>query len=510
MKLLQGHWGIRSPLFIGILSGFFSGLAFIAHLPLLFVLSFLVFIYQLRQTKTIAKALLVSFFYALFFYSSGLYVLLTLIDQYALSDSLIIIFIIFLALAYLILLFLLAVLVLRFFAQRSDVVWAIIVMPTVFALSEWLKTFLFTGFPWFQSSHLFVDVLNAEYSIFGEIGVGFLFYTVVGCLYLLIKYFKKINLIQLVSISLVFLLTVSIVHYAMYAYVYPETKNADNIAIRLINTQVGHEDKDSIHQSTSRLMQYQDIARLKPKPDLFFLPEGAIEKNLRFYPETIKKGFDDLEKKGIHSLSGGYYSDFIGEYNVIYTNEQPVYMKQHLLPFGEYTPKAFSFLNNYFPDISHGGLASKQYYSDAVRIGGETIAPIICFEVFFANEARERIIKSGMIAVFTDLDFLKANWVKRYLLNVARVRALEFSKPLIQSANGSMTAFINKMGKVETMASSSLPYINQMVSLNYKPSLFASSGYFYALFLPFMNIIFVLLLSARSFLIGKRCDYVCQ
>ncbi len=512
LKLSQGHLGVRSPLFIGMLSGLFSGLAFITHFPVLFIFSVLVFIYQLRKTETIAQSLLMGFSYALFFYSSGLYVLLALIEQYTLSDSLIIILIIFLALSYLVLLFLLSVFVLRFFSRCSDVVWAIIIMPTVFALGEWLKTFLFTGLPWFQSSHLFVDILNVEYSMFGEIGVGFLVYTLVGCLYLLIQHAKQVSRIRLISVSLVLLLMVFTVHHAMYDYVYQDEIDVDSVDIRLINTQVSTEEKNSMHQSASRLMQYQDIAQLQPKPDLVFLPEGVIEKSLHFYPETVKKGFDELKKQGIYSLSGGYYRDLVGEYNVIYANnsQSPVYMKQHLIPFGEYSPKTFHFLNSYFPNIQHGELTSKQHYSDVVRVAGKVIAPMICFEVFFSYEARENIIKSGMIAVFTDLDFLKTNWVKHYLLNIARVRAMEFSKPLVQSANGSITAFVNKKGKIETMASSSSSYINKTVSLSYKPSLFASSGYLYALFLPFTNGIFVLLLSAGSFLTGKRSNYVWQ
>ncbi len=449
--------------------------------------------------------------YSLAMYSSGLYILLSLSQGYDDSYSVVIWFVNSLIILALVTLFVFVVFLLKLLSKSSNLVWFIVLLPSFLVFHEWLKTFVLTGFPWFQASDLLVNVLNVEYSIFGALGVSFIFYTFIGLLCLFIIAIKrKEGVYRSFALFIGVLVSGVFVHELLYAQIYVEDDTEETILVTLMNTKISSKNKNSIRYSTTQLLQYQDIAMLEPKANLVILPEGSIQRSLAIYPSNVTKGFEQLKENNVYVLSGGYDEDFRGEYNTVYSNvtNKSVYMKQHLIPFGEYMPKAFSFLASVFPDINKGNLSTKDYYSGVIKIGGQTIAPVICFEIFFPEEMRKKANKSGMIVVFTDLGFLKDRWSKRYMLDVARVRAMEFSKPLVQSSNLSITAFINKKGEiVKNTEEIEAPYIKNSMKLNMSKSIFGQYPYMIFI-LPSLNILIIMLISFLYIGIKKRKSYV--
>ncbi len=509
---VTSRWVIRNPTTFSVLMGALAGLSFTQHLPLLFILSFLTFLFQIRASKSIYSAFLSGLVYSLTFYLSGLYVLFMLAENYDTSYILSLGIINIFILLYCMTFFIVPAVILRSLVKLPHHMWFLVLMPTLFVMGEWLKTYLFTGFPWFQASHLLVDWLNVEYSLFGELGVSFLFYSFIGCTYLIIKSNNHLASSAMLIASFVGVSILS--HLLMGTIIYSGSIKPTNLTVRLLNSQVNIEDKNSLSLSSSRLQQFLNIGSLSPKPDVILLPESSIEYPLEKYPSIIRNQLEKLNNKGIQVVSGGYYQDNIGEYNVLYSGDplKPVYMKQHLIPFGEYFPESFSFLKHYFPDISKGNLRTKKYFSGNLTIANQIVTPMICYEMFFADEVRAKSINSGILMLFTDLAFIKSNWAKEYLFNISRIRAMELSKPLLQIANSSITAIVNKKGKVLKQAGTSISFIEHDVELSYKPSVYATKGYFYALLLPLFNLIIVSIFSLRSklspIITNKRPCYV--
>ena len=506
------RWAVSYPSVVSLLMGFMAGFSFTQTNPLLFILSFLIFIFQIRSSKSVLRALGIGFLYSLSFYISGFYVLFMLAQGYDASYSVSLLMINFIILFYCMFFFIAPSIILRGLSKFPDHLWFLILMPIMFVGGEWFKTFLFTGLPWFQASHLLVDWIDVEYSLFGELGVSFLFYSFIGVIYLLIL---KTNTLKASALLVGLFVTVVVLeHQVINKLVYTGTSNSSHLDVRLLNSQVAIEDKNSLSLSSARLQRFLNIGNLSPKPDLLLFPESSIEYPLKKYSYLIQNQFNKLNSKGVHIVAGGYYQDILGEYNVLYSGEplKPVYMKQHLIPFGEYFPTMFSFLKEYFPSIDKGNLNTKKYYSGELKAANQTVAPIICYEILFSSEIRERAANTGILMLFTDLAFIKADWVKQYLFNIARIRAMELSKPLLHIANSSTTAIINKKGDIlKQTVTSSVPYIDETVYLNYKPSIFAKEGYLFALLLPLFNLMIIGLFSLRSKLTMKsikRPSYV--
>lgn len=505
------RFSLLSAILVSLLLGGISGLSFIIPQPALFLFSNVFFFLAVRSFRSIKLTVVCAGLYSLAMYSSGLYILLSLSQGFDDSYSIVIWFVNSLIILALVALFVFVVFLLKLLSKSSNVVWFIILLPSFLIFHEWLKTFVLTGFPWFQASDLLVDLLNVEYSIVGALGVSFIFYTFIGLLCLLfIAAKRKEGIYSSLALFLGLVVSCVLAHELLYTQIYSEDNTEETILVKLMNTKISSKNKNSIRYSTTQLLQYQDIAMLEPKADLVILPEGIIQRSLAIHPSNVTKGFEKLKENGIYVLSGGYDEDFRGEYNTVYSNvkNKSVYTKQHLIPFGEYMPKTFSFLSSVFPDINQGNLSTKNYYSGTIKIANQTVAPIICFELFFSDELRKKANSAGLIVVFTDLGFLKDDWSKRYMLDVARIRAMEFSKPLVQSANFSITAFIDKKGKVlkSTQATDS-PYIQNTVDLNYSKSIFGRYPYSIFILLAFNIFITVLTLFLYAS-IKKRKYYV--
>ena len=71
--------------------------------------------------------------------------------------------------------------------NTSRIVKFVVVLPAMWALSEWLRGWLFTGFPWLQIGYAQIDTPLAGYApVIGGLGVSYLAAVTAGLLVLLL------------------------------------------------------------------------------------------------------------------------------------------------------------------------------------------------------------------------------------------------------------------------------------------------------------------------------------
>jgi len=122
------------------------------------------------------------------------------------------------------------------------------------------------------------------------------------------------------------------------------------------------------------------------------------------------------------------------------------YDKINLVPFGEYVPKFFGFVNRITQEAGDFAPGKRMvvFPMDTHRVG-----VFICYESVFAEEVRE-FVKGGanLLVNISNDGYFGHSAAREQHLEIARMRAVENSRWLIRSTNDGITAVIDPAGNV--------------------------------------------------------------
>jgi apolipoprotein N-acyltransferase len=190
---------------------------------------------------------------------------------------------------------------------------------------------------------------------------------------------------------------------------------------------------------------------------LVVAPETAIP----VLPQQLPHGYDDaLVARFAQGQQAALIGIPLGSMKEGYTNSvvglkpgagQYRYDKHHLVPFGEFIPPMFRWftemMNIPLGDFNRGPLGQPPF-----EWQGQRLAPNICYEdlfgeelgVQFADPARAPtiLVNVSNIAWFGNTVAIDQH------LQISRMRALEFERPVIRATNTGATAIIDHRGRV--------------------------------------------------------------
>ena len=127
------------------------------------------------------------------------------------------------------------------------------------------------------------------------------------------------------------------------------------------------------------------------------------------------------------------------------------YDKHHLVPFGEFIPPLFKWftamMNIPLGDFNRGDIGQPSF-----EWQGQRLAPNICYEDLFGEELGARFREEALApTIFVNSSniawFGKTVAIDQHL-NISRMRALEFERPMIRATNTGATAIIDHHGRV--------------------------------------------------------------
>jgi apolipoprotein N-acyltransferase len=123
------------------------------------------------------------------------------------------------------------------------------------------------------------------------------------------------------------------------------------------------------------------------------------------------------------------------------------YDKINLVPFGEYVPPLFGFVNRITQEISDfvPGNRIVVFPMDDQRLG-----VFICYESVFPDEVRQ-FVKGGanLLVNLSNDGYFGHSTAREQHLEIARMRAVENNRWLIRSTNDGITAVVDPAGHVD-------------------------------------------------------------
>ena len=339
---------------------------------------------------------------------------------------------------------------------------AVLFIPAVWVLLEYLRSYALTGFPWALVAYTQsqATALIQFSDITGAWGVSFLVLMVNAAAYIILsslrsgKAFKKT---QLVIACCVFLC----------AYIYGMTRissvsriNSDPsrpVSVSVIQGNIPQEIKWDNRAGEYIMNTYSGLSRraVADKPDLIVWPEAAVPAILS-EGSDYKRGLEGLvSSMGVPLLTGAVTQSNGSYFNsaVLFEQNAPEqqYDKIHLVPFGEYIPlrSVFGFLETIVPigEVQRGVDYRVFRLGGADNAYGPAFSVLICYEDAFPDISRRMALNGAqfLITVTNDAWYQRTSAPYQHF-QASVFRAVENRMWMVRSANTGVSGFIRPDG----------------------------------------------------------------
>lgn len=382
----------------------------------------------------------------------------------------------------------------------------------LWVLSEWIRSFILTGFPWnlLGTVLAFSDTAIQAAAVIGTYGLSLIVILICGApVFYLVKRSKKSALI---AAGVIFSLSAALGAYGSLRLHRLHSSETSDIRLRLVQPSIPQSMKWSPTALEDNLLSYINLSR---SPGLEKINLVIWGETASAFPLDMDDYYRALVTRAVpengHLLTGvvRYEADQDNRYqpmnSMFAINAQgeidAVYDKSHLVPFGEYIP-----LRNYLPDWVRpvaNTIANFKAGSGLKNInlnGIPAFGALICYEVIFPAQVVNEKQKPDWLLNLTNDGWYGTSAGPYQHLVTARMRAVEEGITLVRVANTGISALINRLGIIE--ASLPLNYSGILdVSLPQEPKIATLYGKFsniITLILCFLNLSLALLLNRRT------------
>ncbi len=347
--------------------------------------------------------------------------------------------------------------------------WA---LPGIWVGLDWIRSFLFTGFPWMDLGYglWHVPRLIQISDITGHYGVTFLLLLVNALLTLLLTEGRWAR--RLALLTPVVLLLLAAGGYSAWRWQSLQGRIETSLPIGVVQGNIDQSKKWLPEEQRATVMGYirqTDSLFNGKKPSLVVWPESALP----FFPEDNPLTADlrrlTMDRR-IGLLTGAPWYTIINlkKRQVRYYNSALLinsegdlagqYFKTHLVPFGEYVPLK-KFLWFLAPLVQTVGDFTPGTIEKPIRFGKARIGVLLCYESIFP-EIAEKWVKAGanvLINLTNDAWYGKSS-APHQSFAMTVFRAVETRRSVVRAANTGISGFVDPLGRVRMQSEIFVPW----------------------------------------------------
>lgn len=340
---------------------------------------------------------------------------------------------------------------------------AALVMPGAWVAVEWLRGWLFTGFPWLTAGYAFLDTPLAGWAPLGGV----------------------------YAVSLAALFTAGAVaavvagrgwHGAVAAAVagalwFGGEKLAGGewtrvagppVKVALIQNNVPLAAKWDAEHAARIIDDYLSASARHRDADLILWPEAAVpdyldrlpadfHRRLREHPADFVFGV--LTRRAVGDGGREYFNSIAAaagdtaDAGAGLDAPGARYHKRHLVPFGEFLPLEWLFgpVVRYL-NIPMSDFTAWRQPQPPLRAAGVALAASICYEDAFPAEWRAQVPGAGMLVNLSEDIWFGDSLAPHQRLQMARFRARESGRELLRASNNGLSAVIDWRGGIVAIA----------------------------------------------------------
>ncbi len=412
------------------------------------VIPLLAWLFLISVEQTPAIAFKRGWFFGLGWFGHGLYWLYFSLHVHGNAPAVLVVFILFFLACYMALFPALALWCNRQFFKVSVPIQLSIIVPLSWYISEWLRGYFLTGFPWLELGYTQTDTfLNAYVPIIGNLGLSWILACISGLLVLLVL--EKCRTIYISSLALL-LATAYWLHDIQW------TQKIDKpIVVSLIQGNVAQKDKWKRHLRKPTIDMYIQLSLQQANSDLIIWPETAVPGYLHRVENYLKPFHEEIKNRNQDLLYGLFVenSETKQYYNSVVDINGNTYKKRHLVPLGEYFPLQglMDFLRQWI-DIPMSDIATGEDNQKPLIVAGQAVGVSICFEDAFDRNVISTLPEAKILVNVTNDAWFEDSTQPWQHHQIARMRALETGRYLLRVTNTGVTSIIKPNGGVLALA----------------------------------------------------------
>lgn len=332
---------------------------------------------------------------------------------------------------------------------------------SLWLVQEWLKTWLFTGFPWLFIGYAYTEenILTSLAPIFGVLALSF------------ISVFLSASLIESIRKKHRFLVVAScLVLASLITYWISPTwttpKEGKNLSVSLIQGNIPQDLKWLLEYQDRTLAIYAELSKSEWGQDIVLWPEASIPMfqtdAMPFIHEMVKlaKAKNTTWITGIPYLDQQEFDPNVHDYEPFYnsvialgTDGKGLYKKQNLVPVGEYTPFEGA-INWALPDLMAGTMSFQAGKANQQPLFAKNhpIGVAICYEVAYPDTTRKNAMNTDFLLTVSNDAWFGTSAGPLQHLQMVQMRARETGRWFLRATNTGVTAIIDHNGKIVAKA----------------------------------------------------------
>ncbi|NBX55280.1 MAG: apolipoprotein N-acyltransferase [Betaproteobacteria bacterium] len=333
---------------------------------------------------------------------------------------------------------------------------------SAWTLAEMGRALIFTGFPWGAVGYAHVDGLLSLLSPWlGVYGVGWL--AAFGAMGAAMAWQSLKQDPNKHPLKWVFVgLTVLWVQVPPPLTSAPDEPQVPVMQVHLLQGNIPQSEKFQANTGIAQALSWYRQELTKVHSGLAIAPETALPLLPQHLPAGYWQGLREHFSNGTSAALIGVPWVETGPAGLpLYSNSiigwQPGqaqdyrYDKDHLVPFGEFVPPMFRWFTAWL-DMPMSDFKAGGQHPATFDWQGNRIAPHICYEDLFGEELAQGFIDPlrapTVLVNISNIAWFGDSIAIDQHLNIARMRSLEFQRPMVRATNTGMTAVIDHRGQV--------------------------------------------------------------
>lgn len=333
---------------------------------------------------------------------------------------------------------------------QKTLLWS---FPAVWVLFEWIRGWMFTGFPWLNAGYSQLESpLAGVAPLLGVYGVSYAV-AISAAVVAVVVHNIQVGVRSHHIFGLVLLWSAG----ALLNQISWVTPAGGPLRVTLIQGNIPQEMKwlPSVRAPTFDL--YADLTRQHWESDLIVWPETALP---AFYHEStdfLAILNEEAQQNGTDILLGLVYLDRETRqyYNTMMSigSATGFYHKRHLVPFTEYLPLKewlAGFINIIQVPMSDFSAGTDD--QPPLLMAGQRVGISICFEDAFGEEVIMQLPEATLLVNVSNDAWFADSSAPHQHLQMAQMRAKESGRPMLRTTNTGISAIIDHRGVFQSRA----------------------------------------------------------
>ena len=323
-----------------------------------------------------------------------------------------------------------------------------LLFAAIWVLFEWLRSWLFTGFPWLYAGYIALDTPAAGWApVVGVYGLSFLIAglsAAIGSLAL-----NNASTLRKKGAEASIWVIIILTGMPLSAVSWTQDRSAP-LTVAIYQPNIPLEKKWDRRYFRAIQQQYTDNSRPYFKnTDLVLWPESALPTYSDRIEDYLGLISTEATETGTTLITGIPTRDAQGGYNSIIALGLGAgeYRKQKLVPFGEYVPfeENLRGLIQFF-DLPMSNFIPGPNVPPILSAGPVKVASFICYEIVYPGFVWQGARDAALLVTVSNDSWFGHSIGPLQHLQMARFRALETGRPLLRGTNNGVSAIIDHKG----------------------------------------------------------------